>query len=202
MAFDQYDIYFSGATLPGFDHAEVRAAVARLFRAEGAKLERLFSGKSVRIKRAVDAETAGRYRAAMRQAGALVEVRPSASAEPPTAASAAAAAPAEQLEAAAPTTAGIEVSEEDPQLELLPPRSGSLADYAPPPAAPPRVDLSGMDLAFPGSDIDATPPPAPADIDIGELSAAPPNTGSLEDCVVAKPPRPIPDISHLRLADD
>jgi hypothetical protein len=58
-----------------------------------------------------------------------------------------------------------------------------------------------MLLAEPGATIDETPRPPAADIDTSRLSVLPPNTGSLEDCKVDKPPRPIPDISHLDFAD-
>jgi hypothetical protein len=60
----------------------------------------------------------------------------------------------------------------------------------------------GMTLAEPGATIDETPPAPPADFDTRGLEALPPNTGSLADCRVEKPARPIPDISHLRLVDD
>ena len=59
-----------------------------------------------------------------------------------------------------------------------------------------------FDLAEPGAIIDHSKPAAPADIDTGTLEALPPNTGSLEDCHHEKPPRKIPDISHLKLVDD
>ncbi len=61
---------------------------------------------------------------------------------------------------------------------------------------------NGMSLAEPGATIDDTPQPPPANIDTGALEALPANSGTLEDCQVEKTPRPIPDISHLRLTDD
>lgn len=205
MAFDLYDVYFSGAILPDQDAEQVRTAVGKIFHADASQLQRLFSGKRIRIKRAVDAETAGRYRAAMRQAGALIDIQlsdaPGAAAPaPPPAADDARSTPV--ADDAPPPLAGIQVTEEGPDFDLLPPRTGSLADCAPPPPQAPTVDISAMALAFPGSDIDDRPPVPEPRIDISALSAAPPNTGTLEDCVTEKPPRPIPDISHLEIVDD
>lgn len=57
-------------------------------------------------------------------------------------------------------------------------------------------------LAEPGATIDPSPTPPAVEIDTGGLEALPPNTGSLEDCRADKPPRPIPDISHMKLVDD
>lgn len=72
----------------------------------------------------------------------------------------------------------------------------------PPPADGISVGDDSFDLAAPGATIDETPPPAPAEISTDGLEALPPNSGSLEDCKVEKPHRPIPDISHLQLTDD
>ncbi len=197
MAHDQYDLFFNGSILPGHDPDQVQAAVARLFKADAAQLRHLFSGKNLCIRHAVDVETAGRYRAALRQAGALIEVRPS---TPRGVAAPVSSAPAGTD--AAPSTAGLEVCDDGPEFELLPPRSGSLADCAPPPPPPPAVDLTGMALTPPGVILETHPQPPPLQIDISHLSAAPPHSGSLADCVINKPTRPIPDISHLRLVED
>jgi len=195
MAFDRFDVYFSGKLLPGRAEGVVREAVARLFKADAAQLDMLFSGKPVRIKRGVDAETAGRYRASLRAVGALVDVRPNNDdAPPPTRTNR----PTEDI---VPVT-GVEVSEDGPDYELMPPRTGSLADIAPPPPPPLRPDVSHLDLAQPGAPLDDTPPPPPAQIPTDHLSAGAPNAGSLEDCVVVKPAQHLPDISHMRIDED
>jgi hypothetical protein len=182
---DLFDIYFSGQLLPDQDPEQVRANVARLFRADADKAARLFSGKSIRIKRGVDAETAGQFRARLREVGALVDIKPSKSGR-------ADAAPD------APPIAGIEVSEE-PGFELLPAGTGSLADCAPPPPVPPTFAFEGFSLALVGTNLDEQPLEAPAHIATDHLSASPPNSGSLEDCAEEKPALPIPDISHIRI---
>jgi hypothetical protein len=195
VAFDRFDVYFSGKLLTDRPEQDVREAVARLFKADAARVAMLFSGKPVRIRRGVDAETAGRYRASLRAAGALVDIRPNNDPAPPSTGTNR---PVEDV----PPVAGVEVSEDGPEFELLPPRTGSLADIAPPSPPPLRPDLSGLDLAQPGAPLDDTPPPPPARIPTDHLSAGAPNAGSLEDCVVIKPARQLPDISHLRIDED
>lgn len=170
-----FDIYFLGEMLPEANPADVREGVARLFKIDPAAADRLFSGKPLRVKQAVDAEAASRYRAAFRDVGALLQIVPE-GATPP-----AVAAPAVAVEQAVARTAAAEPSATGPE----------------------RSDGSdGLTLAEPGATIDHTPPPPPADIDTSGLEALPPNTGSLEDCTIEKPTRVIPDISHMKLLDD
>ena len=159
-----FDVYFLGEMLPDADPGEVRTAVARLFKVEGEKVDRLFSGKPLRVKQGIDAEAASRYRATFRDAGALLQIVPSGA--PPPAKAAAANGGATTREAA------------------------------------PRRGAGDMRLAEPGAIIDHTSPPPAVEIDTGSLEVLPPNSGSLEDCRLDEPPRPIPDISHLKLVDD
>jgi hypothetical protein len=183
---ERFDIYFAGELLPDHPADEVRQWLGRQFKLQGAALERLFSGTPVRIKQGVDMETAGRYRAAFRQAGALVDIRPVSIEAPPAVSPAAPGAPA-----------GI-----TDEPELLPANTGSLEDCAPEVPAVEIPDISHMALGSAGQPLDDSPPPPPADIATDHLSAGPANTGDLSDCVQEKPPRPIPDISKLELSDD
>ncbi|HHH38871.1 MAG TPA: hypothetical protein ENK50_04775 [Sedimenticola sp.] len=175
---ETYDIYFSGQIIAGRPEPEVRQNLGRLFRTDGAALERLFSGTPVRVKRGVDQETAIRYRVAFREAGALVEIRPSG-----------------ESGGQSPRTAP------SPGLSLLPPRSGSLADCAPAVTPVPLPDISGLALAPPGAPLDDATPPPPADIDTTGLTLFPPASGSLEECAPTVVPLPLPDISDLKLDD-
>jgi len=178
MSNSSYDIYFSGKLLPGSEPDQARQAVARIFAADQAMLERLFSGTPIRVKSAVDQETAIKYRVAFREAGALVEIRPCT-----------ATAPRATPEASRPAT-----------MTLLPPMTGSLAEYAPR-ITPARIpNNSALQLAPVGAPIDLEPSPPPVDIDTTELTLAPPNSGSLEDCQTPKRAQPLPDISSLKLA--
>jgi hypothetical protein len=194
---ERFDIYFAGELLPDQSAATVKAWLGAQFKLQGAALERLFSGEPVRIKQDVDLDTAGRYRAAFRKAGALLDIRPAgASAQPTAPPPVPAAAVAEPATAAdAPEAAGAEP-------ELLPANSGSLEDCSVPVAAATLPDISHLNLDWAGTELDDTPPPPAADIATEHLSAGPPNSGDLSDCVKPKTPQPIPDISQLQLADD
>ncbi len=183
-----FDIYFLGQLMDGASPDAARSAIGQMFRLEGADLERLFSGKPVRIKKGVDADTAGRYRAAFRKAGALIEVVPEGSPQP---------AP---LPATPERTASTEQTAES-SLQLLPPRTGSLEDCAP--AVQPREipDISWMALDLPGVTLDETTPTPPAAIDTADLSMSSPGGYSLEDCVAGQPAPPAPDTSHLSIQE-
>ena len=74
MAEPKYDIYFRGEVLPGANDAEVKAAIAKTFKANDAKLAQLFSGKVNTIKKAVDKATAAKYQQAFKKAGAKVVI--------------------------------------------------------------------------------------------------------------------------------
>lgn len=70
MSDPMYDIYFRGEMLPGSDEARVKAAIAKIFKADAAKLAILFSGKVNTIKKGVDKATAAKYQQAFKHAGA------------------------------------------------------------------------------------------------------------------------------------
>ena len=216
-----FDIYFSGQLLADTSPEQARAAVGRMFRIEGAALERLFSGQPVRVKSGVNADQAGRYRQAFREAGALIDIV--AAGSPPQARE-------EPKPAAAAAQADAPEADEDADLQLLPPRSGTLEDCAPqiepqqlpdtswmgldapgitldetpqpPPAEIDTAAISNSGLDAPGSILDETPPPPPAEIDTHAISMSEAEGFSLEDCVLPPEARPIPDISHLALEEE
>lgn len=68
------EVIFSGRLVEGAPLEKVKANVAALFKVEVAKVERLFSGGAVVIKKGVDAATAKKYQMALHKAGALCKV--------------------------------------------------------------------------------------------------------------------------------
>jgi hypothetical protein len=70
MADPKYDVYFRGEIVPGADEGVVKAAIAKIFNADDAKLKQLFSGKVNTIKKSVDKATAAKYQHAFKKAGA------------------------------------------------------------------------------------------------------------------------------------
>lgn len=189
MSQDRFDIYFAGELLPDQDPQAVKQWLSSQFKLQGPALEKLFSGQPVRIKQGVDLDSAGRFRAAFRKAGALLEVRP---------AVASASTPQASPDAAA-STAPHETTDEP---NLLPAHTGSLEDCALPVNPSPLPNIDHMDLAPPDRPLDESTPAEAADIDTSRLSALPANSGDLSDCVANKVIKPLPDISQLQLTDD
>ena len=71
-----YQVIFQAETAPDFAIGDVKKNLAALFKAPPEKIDQLFSGKPVPIKKNVDHATALRYQAAMERAGAVSEVIP------------------------------------------------------------------------------------------------------------------------------
>ncbi|VAW57929.1 hypothetical protein MNBD_GAMMA11-1420 [hydrothermal vent metagenome] len=178
MSDELYEVAFSGQIAEGADIEQVKTKVAAIFKADAAKLDQLFSGKRVVIKKNIDQAMAGKYRAALNNAGAVCEVK-SLLAEPQGSAvegivvpvappPAPAPAPAGDIPPA-PQTAPLGVAAEDIadlSVSLAPPGS-DMQDGQPPPVAP-EIDVSGMDVAPVGSDLgpskkEAEPPPPDTD---------------------------------------
>ncbi|MEP5568295.1 MAG: hypothetical protein ABJN62_10710 [Halioglobus sp.] len=65
-----YNIYYSGELLEGHELDQVRAKLAKLFKASDSTLDKLFSGSPQLVKRECDKATAIQYKKAMENAGA------------------------------------------------------------------------------------------------------------------------------------
>jgi hypothetical protein len=74
MANSSFDILYSGELKPGADPDDARARIQALFRLTDEAAERLFSGRTMAVKRGLDAEQAARFRDAFLEAGALVQL--------------------------------------------------------------------------------------------------------------------------------
>ena len=181
MPSQTYDILFSGQLMEGTNLEQAKQQIGSIFKADEEKLNTLFSGKQVTIKSGVDDETASKYREAFRKAGALVDIKLSA-------------ATSKNNEKA---TTETKTHEPTGELTLLPPNTGSLIDCAKEITPQQIPDISSITLASPGTVIDESPDPEPAEIETGALSVSPANTGTLEDCKKEVKTYTIPDISHL-----
>jgi hypothetical protein len=69
-----YKLVFKGEILPGFELDTVKINVAKLFKTDVAKIERLFSGSRVVIKDNIDLATAKKYEMAMQSKGAVCSI--------------------------------------------------------------------------------------------------------------------------------
>ncbi|MGE0858573.1 MAG: hypothetical protein AB7I01_13280 [Gammaproteobacteria bacterium] len=223
MAADNLAIVFRGKLVEGAVLAQVKANFARLFNADAARVEQMFAGQAVMIKKGLDAAAAEKYRQALEKAGALVEILDLAASAP------AAAKPAPAAPAASPVPAATPVSA--PAASATPPAPTSenrandpaLARAAPPAAlrgtpqalesslaepgvvlvearrvAAPDIATDHLSVAAVGERlVDYTPPPPPA-YDLSGLSLDAPGV-TLSDARPAPPPEF--DLSGLSLDD-
>lgn len=71
---EQYDIVFRGDIVMGHQLTDVKARLQQLFKADAAKIDALFSGRPVPLKKNLDRASAEKYRDALQKAGALVQI--------------------------------------------------------------------------------------------------------------------------------
>lgn len=74
MSAPEFDIIFRGDIVFGHQLADVKAKLQQLFKADATKIDALFTGRPVPLKRNLDEATANKYRDALIKAGAMVEV--------------------------------------------------------------------------------------------------------------------------------
>lgn len=156
----RFDVLFAGQLLEGRDASTVRINLGRLFKADEATLDKLFSGKPQILKRDADEATARKYQQALATAGALALLRPCADSAPAVAPGPAANAPQTGLALAPPGTDVLEPEERAaaimpsisaPDLEVA--GAGARLAEPAPPAPAPAVDLSQLELAALGADV-------------------------------------------------
>lgn len=229
MADEKFDLVFRGELVPGADLAQVKNNLSRLFKMEPARIEQLFAGKAVVLKRGMDMDAAGKYRVAIKKAGARIDTMPSQVAagvkadvnkpderqpvEPSRPPAAASDSPVQEQGLSLVPLGGdiLAPSEKSHQPDVqvntanlsLRPASGSLLDDSEREEVPPLpLDLQELDLAPAGSDVlkpEERKPQVEADLDLRQLSMAPP--GERLAAPKAAPP-PAPDVSELSLTDD
>jgi len=181
MSEELYEVAFSGAILEGADIEQVKAKVGAMFKADATKLAQLFSGKRVVIKKNIDQATANKYKTALMNAGADCEVKSLSEAvssapldkplDKPQEKPAVEAVKAMDKTfsgdvAAAPKTDPLGISADDIEdLNVnIAPLGSDMQDEIKEVAAP-DLDVSGLDMAEPGSDLgeikkaDEPPPP-------------------------------------------
>lgn len=75
MADELFNVIFRGDVVPGFQLADVKVRFAQLFKMDPAKVEGFFTGKPVILKANCDRATGDKFKAALEQAGAIVQVK-------------------------------------------------------------------------------------------------------------------------------
>lgn len=202
MADQLFEVAFSGKISDGANPDEVKAKVGKMFNADDAKIEQLFSGKRIVIKKNIDQATAAKYKTALNRAGAECEVKPMGGGEAAPAAPAAEAAAAEPAESA-PATAPAASSGSPASIEY---ESSYDGDVEPPPQVDP-LGITGDEI----EDLSATLAPVGSElqdeygsveepqIDTADFDMAPVGT-DLSDGEKKPEPTP-PSVPDLELAD-
>jgi len=182
---ERYRLVCRGDVQDGQHRAGVKKRLGQLLKIDGEKLEALFTGDGVVIRRETDAATAAKVEAAFKQAGARLRVVPLTTAE---------------SSSAEPTQPVTAAQGPRPSGWSLRPMSGDLIDdderEAPTPVV---VDVSHLTVAAPGADLGphgATAEPA-VDVDSIHFDVAPVGSDLGQKPREAAPPGP--DTSHLRL---
>ncbi len=165
MSNSGFDIIFRGDIVFGHQLAEVKRRLQQLFKADAAKIDALFTGRPVPLKRNLDEATANKYRDALLKAGAMVEVCPSDKSQ--------ASAPAKPVQPAGPTPAPVASSTD---WSLAPVGADLLPDNLRPARPVPRtIDTGGLSLRpAEGNLVDAReiPRDLPANVQVPDLDLA------------------------------
>jgi len=176
MAEKRFAIVFSGRIVDGADEAQVRKNLANLFNVKAKKIDAMFSGKPVLIKKDMEETKARGYQAAFAKAGAVVEL---AATKTPN-----------QATSAPP---GAAKSQPDAKPERTPNPTAAQHDESPP--APPQApDLT---IAEVGVTIIEHKPVPPAEFDTTQFDLAEIGATLVEYEVV---PPPNFDLSGIELA--
>src|SRR5690625_3353623 len=163
-----FDVVFRGDICAGETLAVVRQRLGELFRLDPARLDQLFSGRPVVLRRGLDSVAAERCRTLLEEAGALVQLR--ATSDQPTAA-AVRPEPSAGVDADSTSrTASVAGPSVAPVgAELLRPEERL-------PVKAPVLSLDHLSLAEPGSDVlraDERRPFEPRNLDVSHLSLSP-----------------------------
>lgn len=203
---DFFNVVFAGETSGGADPAAVRANMARMFKASDAMIEKLFSGQRIAVKKAVDQATAMKYRAVMKQAGAIAYIEPADEQGRPLAVASAPDAPAPVSVPAAPARPAAPQTMAE-RISVLAAEQEKAAALKPKPdAPPPPADVARVEtwkLFPPGSVLsEITARPAPMMPTIRNFGLASVGTELLqpEERAQLAPPPVVVDVSAISIA--
>ncbi len=204
MSEQRFDIFFRGEARDGAEISQVKANFVQLFKAPAEKIEPLFSGKSIPLKKNLDRASAIKMQNALKKAGAKVYIK--ATGAPATTAAATQTPPAETTHTeptpTTPTPARPDQTEHatDQELDMLPPGSDILTEDEREVVEVPDIDISNIKLAsvFDSTEIPSeAPPPVP---DVSHITTADVGADILEG-FESPPPPPAPDVEYLSMGE-
>lgn len=170
-----YQVIFEGQITGEKDLADVKRQLAALFKMNNTQVESLFNGKPVVIKRDVDTQTAQKYAAAFKKAGAVCKITSSGNTPP-----------------AAKTAQPASSAASKPQPESLAGRD--IVNIKVP------ADLTGLSMANPGEDIPVLT--IEADVNIPDTHGLSVATDEGYLAPQKNVPEPKVDISNLSIKKD
>ena len=182
----RYNVYFSGQLLEGQDPGSVRNSLAKLFNADEATLEKLFSGNAQLIKRDCDKATALKYKQAMERAGAQPQIK------------AVTTTPAQaQPTAEKPASAAERIA----ALAAAPDEQGYRAEPATREAEDATTEGDAVALEPAGADVlrpEERAQPVVTEVDTSDLAL---DEAAQRLSQEAPPPPPPPDTSHMAMGE-
>lgn len=196
-----YQLVFKGECVSGVDEGTARQQAKALFKASDAQVEKMFSGGRVVIRNNLDGQTAQKYQAALKKNGMIAYIEPmqgsqageggEREAEPRAQGQAEPAGQPSGAVAGESTGAGAATVAQEPGDRL--------------PVAGEKVDSilagSGLSLGKPGEQLGTIREETPPEFEhLDEWTVAPPGEDLVESDDGPEPP--VPDVSHLSLADD
>lgn len=153
MAQENYDLVFRGELVRGAELAQAKRNIAQLFKVDNTKVESLFSGKAIVLKKGLDFATANKYRVAIKKAGCRVDVLEQ-HIRLPSGPEAAHASTAESVPAApAPEPNADSTSSAESLLSLAPGGGNLLSADEVQPTLQVDVDTSGLSVKEAGDDL-------------------------------------------------
>ena len=210
MSEQRYDIFFRGEGLDGFELDSVKNSVGQLFKASPAKVEQLFSGKVIALKKDLDKPTAAKFKQVLEKAGAKIYVKlaaeataaaPEKATKPTPAPASAQPAPTATEKPATPSAAAPRPAEEEIHLDMMPAGTDVLSEDERTHFEEADIDVSSIKLAstFDVAETnDEPPPPAP---DVSFLTTAEVGADVMEGYQDDTPPPPAPDVSFISTAE-
>ncbi len=209
MSEQHYDIFFRGEVLDGFEPDLVKTNVGQLFKASPEKLEQLFSGKIIPLKKDLDKATSAKFKQALEKAGAKIYIKLAAGVAPIS--------PTANAQPASPAPASVVSAQKAP--DQITPDQIAPKQIAPKPAVPvatiaeednsplPMAEATIIDaepiefiILPPGSDVlreDERAVVVAVKVDISGMRMA----SVFDQPEIDKtPPPPAPDVSHLSTA--
>ena len=204
MSEQLYDIYFKGEALAGFENSQVQANVSHLFKASPEKIQHLFSGKVVALKKGLDKPTALKFQTALKTAGAKIYIKQATSessvvSEQSRSKAASSAAPISTEEPVEATKKAMQATEEQAGITVLPAGSDVLTENERSHVQAADIDTSTIHLAssfaLPEEKLETVIPP-----DVSHISAAEVGADILDQPEI-KATIPAPDTSFIDLAE-